>query len=174
MSDPDVHDDVLDLARNTPRGAAIIYRHFGADDKVDVAHALRQITFARDQQLLIGDDPALAIACGADGVHFRRDGDVDAPTLWRARCPDWLITMAGIKDDYVDYGGDVSVLDGLMVSSIFHSESKSAGKPIGIDRLLSITAVLPAPIYALGGVNERTIEALTGTGISGVAGRFMF
>lgn len=174
MTDPVVHNDVVEMAQNAPRGAAIIYRHFGAKDRQETAHALRHTTFARDQQFLIGDDPDLAIDCGADGVHFRRDGDVTAPTLWRARCPDWLMTMAGIKGDYVDYGGDLSVLDGLLVSSIFHSDSPSAGKAIGVDRLLSITAVLAAPVYALGGLNERTIEALTGTGVSGVAGRFSF
>lgn len=179
MTDPSVHDDVCALAMGAPKGAAIIYRHFGADDREGTADKLRHITFARAQQFLIGDDPMLAINCGADGVHFRRDEAVEAPTLWRARCPDWIITMAGIKgagiqDDYVDYSGDLSVLDGLFVSCIFHSESQSAGKPIGTARLLGICAVLGAPIVALGGVNARTIDALTGSGVAGIAGRFVF
>jgi len=55
------------------------------------------VTFKRQQQFLIGDDPQLAIEVGADGVHFRRDANVSAPTLWRQRCPDWLISMAGIN-----------------------------------------------------------------------------
>ena len=111
-------------------------------------------------------------------MHFKRDAAVSAPTLWRARCPDWLITMAGIKGtegeggDYIDYSGDLSVLDGLMVSSVFASTSESAGKPIGLKKLLNITAVLGAPIVALGGVNDQTAEALEGYGLSGLAGRF--
>ena len=163
-----------------PKGAAIIYRHFGADDREGIAQELRQITFAHGQQLLIGNDPELAINCGADGVHFTRDEMLAGPTLWRGRCPDWLISMAGIKGEdgalgvegYIDYSGDLSVLDGLMVSSVFASESESAGPPIGLQSLLPITAVLGAPIYALGGVNARTAEALTGMGLSGLAGRF--
>lgn len=177
MTDPSVHQDVVAAARTMPRGAAIIYRHFGAENHEEVAAHLRQVTFASGQQLLIGNDPELAIGCGADGVHFTRDAALTAPTLWRARCPDWLISMAGIKDiggegDYIDYGGDLSVLDGLMVSSVFASDSSSAGRPIGVKRLLSIAAVLGAPIYALGGVNEHTAEALDGCGLSGIAGRF--
>ncbi len=182
MTDPSVHQDVLAAARSMPKGAAILYRHFGTDDRQEMAAKLRQITFARGQQLLIGNDPELAINCGADGVHFTRDAALTAPMLWRARCPDWLISMAGIKEnapdgvsgegDYIDYGGDLSVLDGLMVSPIFASDSPSAGQPIGVKRLLSIAAVLGAPIYALGGVNEMTAEALEGCGLSGVAGRF--
>ena len=181
MTDPNAHEDVAAAARAMPKGAAIIYRHFGADKREAAAAELRHVTFARGQQLLIGNDPELAINCGADGVHFTRDAALIAPMLWRERCPDWLISMAGIKEtdgpdmvdgDYIDYGGDLSVLDGLMVSSVFASESPSAGKPIGVKRLLSITAVLGAPIYALGGVNERTAEALEGCGLSGIAGRF--
>ena len=177
MTDPSVHIDVLAAAQAMPKGAAIIYRHFGAENRELTAASLRQITFTRGQQLLIGNDPELAINCGADGVHFTRDAALAAPLLWRARCPDWLISMAGIKEiggegDYIDYGGDLSVLDGLMVSSVFASRSPSAGKPIGVKRLLSITAVLGTPIYALGGVNEQTAEALEGCGLSGIAGRF--
>lgn len=178
MTDPDVHRDVIDAAENMPKGAAIIYRHFGQARREDIAAQLRQVTFAREQQFLIGNDPELAIRCGADGVHFTRDAALIAPTLWRARCPEWLISMAGIKgednESYIDYGGDLSVLDGLMVSPIFASESPSAGKPIGLKKLLSITAVLGAPIYALGGVNEATAATLEGYGLSGLAGRFSF
>lgn len=182
MTDPSVHTNIVDIARAMPKGAAIIYRHFGAQNFEAIAAELRHVTFARGQQLLIGNDPELAINCGADGVHFTRDAALTAPMLWRERCPDWLISMAGIKEtdgpdamgdgDYIDYGGDLSVLDGLLVSSVFASESSSAGKPIGVKRLLSIAAVLGAPIYALGGVNERTAEALEGCGLSGIAGRF--
>ena len=164
MTDPSVHQDVLVAARSMPKGAAILYRHFGADDRQEIAVKLRQITFARGQQLLIGNDPELAINCGADGVHFTRDAALTAPMLWRARCPDWLITMAGIKEnasdgvsgegDYIDYGGDLSVLDALMVSPIFASDSPSAGQPIGVKRLLSIAAVLGAPI-ATSSTDER-------------------
>ncbi len=178
MTDPSAHGDVLASARAMPKSSAIIYRHFGAGNRAEIAHNLRQETFARGQQLLIGNDPELAVECGADGVHFKRDAAVSAPTLWRARCPDWLITMAGIKGtegeggDYIDYSGDLSVLDGLMVSSVFASTSESAGKPIGLKKLLNITAVLGAPIVALGGVNDQTAEALEGYGLSGLAGRF--
>ena len=178
MTDPRAHKDVVAAAKAMPLGAAIICRHFGAGHRDNVAEELRQVTFAREQQFLIGNDPELAISCGADGVHFTRDAALTAPMLWRARCPDWLISMAGIKEiedgegDYIDYSGDLSVLDALMVSAVFASNSPSAGRPIGVKRLLSIAAVLGAPIYALGGVNEQTAEALEGCGFSGIAGRF--
>jgi len=168
MTDPDRVSDVIKAAQNMPRGAAIIYRHFGSAHKFVDAEALRKVTFEREQQFLIGDDPALAIEIGADGVHFRRDAKVEAPTLWRQRCPDWLISIAGIKSGH--YTGDLSVLDGLLISSIFPSQSPSVGDPIGIERLSKIVEDLPAPVFALGGVNKETAPKLLGSGAAGIAG----
>ena len=168
MTDPGRVTDVVAAAENLPRRAAIIYRHFGSAHRFVDAEALRQVTFKRQQQFLIGDDPQLAIEVGADGVHFRRDAKVSAPTLWRQRCPDWLISMAGIKMG--DYTGDVSILDGLLLSSIFPSQSPSAGEPIGVEALKEKARALPVPVFALGGVNRKTVPKLIGSGAAGIAG----
>lgn len=168
MTDPARVSDVIKAAQALPNGAAIIYRHFGKADKYEEATALRQITFAKSQQLLIGADPKLAIAIGADGVHCQRDAAMQAPKLWRQRCPDWIISMAGIKTG--DYQGSLTVLDGLIVSSIFKSQSPSAGTPIGIDGLKGLTKSLPVPIFALGGVNKETAPTLINSDAAGLAG----
>ncbi|MDB2437285.1 hypothetical protein N9W89_01100, partial [Hellea sp.] len=106
MTDPERVVDVVQAAGNLPKGATLIYRHFGSAHRFVDAEALRQISFARGQQFLIGADPQLAIEVGADGVHFRRNAKLEGPALWRRRCPDWLISMAGIKSG--DYEGDLS------------------------------------------------------------------
>jgi len=169
MTDPQRVLDPAAIAHGLPPGAAIIYRHFGADGHRHMAQVLRQVTLARDQQFLIGHDPQLAIDIGADGVHFRRDNALKAPMIWRNRCPDWIITMAGLKGKQ-KYTGDLSVLDGLFVSSVFYSKSPSAGDPIGTEAFKQICAELTAPVIALGGVNKRTAGELKHTGAAGLAG----
>ncbi len=168
MTDPARVPDVIKAAQSLPKGSAIIYRHFGKADKYEEAAALRQISFAKSQQLLIGDDPELAIAVGADGVHFRRDAHLSAPTLWRQRCPDWIISMAGLKTG--GYHADLNVLDALFISSIFESQSPSAGAPIGTAALKSKIKSLPVSVFALGGINKKTAPSLIGTGAAGLAG----
>lgn len=168
MTDPERVSDVIKASEKMPRGTAIIYRHFGSAHRFVDAEALRHVTFQREQQLLIGDDPELAIEVGADGVHFRRDAKLDAPMLWRQRCPDWIISMAGIKSG--DYQGDLSILDGLLVSSVFASQSPSAGKPIGLEQFTQTVNNLPVPVFALGGVNKDTAPKLLGSGAAGIAG----
>jgi thiamine-phosphate pyrophosphorylase len=184
MTSPDVHSDICAAAQGAPLGCAIIYRHFGAADRRQTAHRLRQITFARGQQFLIGNDPELCKAAGADGVHFTRSADLRGPSLWRGRCPDWLITAAGLKGEnpkgkyskegYLAYSGDLSVVDGLFVSSVFHSASPSAGKAIGPERFAEICRALNAPVIALGGVNAVSAPQLLSSGAAGLAGRFVF
>ena len=168
MTDPERVADVIAAAQNLPRGTAIIYRHFGSAHKFVGEESLRNITFERGQQLLIGDDPELAIEVGADGVHFRRDAKLDAPTLWRLRCPDWVISMAGIKSG--EYQGALSVLDGLLVSSVFASQSPSAGEPIGIEKFTQTVKNLPVPVFALGGITNNTAPKLLDSGAAGIAG----
>ena len=168
MTDPSRVPDIIEAAEKLPRGAAIIYRHFGSAHRFVDAEALRQVTFKRGQQLLIGADPELAIEVGADGVHFRRDAKLEALKLWRQRCPDWIISMAGIKSG--EYKGDLSILDGLLVSSVFPSQSPSAGEPMGVEKFSEIARTLPVPIFALGGVNTKTAPKLLGSGAAGIAG----
>lgn len=169
MTDPQRVLDPVAIAKHLPKGAAIIYRHFGREGHWKEADNLRQVTFARNQQLLIGHDPELAQQVGADGVHFRRDASVQGPMLWRQKCPDWMITMAGLKGEQ-NYEGDLSVLDGLFVSSVFYSKSPSAGNPIGIEAFADICRKLAVPVFALGGVNARTAAQLEGSGAAGLAG----
>jgi len=171
MTDPTIHYDVRQSALAMPDETTIIYRHFGAREKLEVAHILRQITFKKNQKLLIGHDADLAIECGADGVHFKRDANLILPMLWRQRCQNWIITMAGLKDKHV-YKGDLSVLDGLFISSVFPSQSRSAGHAIGVEAFQKRVATMMVPVIALGGINARTAPSLLQTGAAGLAGRF--
>jgi thiamine-phosphate pyrophosphorylase len=59
--------------------------------------------------------------------------------------------------------------DALVVSPIFPSASASAGKPLGPLRLARLVRLSRVPVYALGGVNERTARRLLGVGVAGLA-----
>ena len=168
MTDPERTPDPVQLAEILPQGSCLIYRHFGSPDHKEMAERLRLVTMQLGQQLLIGNDPELAVQTGADGVHFRRDTAPEQTALWRRRCPDWIISKAGPKPLRKNVDG-LKPLDGMIVSSVFPSESLSAGTPIGIEEFRNICSALPVPVFALGGVNTRTAPELIGTGAAGVA-----
>jgi len=167
MTDPARMPDVAAVVRTLPRGAAVIYRHFGNADREAEARTLRRLTRARDQQLLIGADPELAEAIEADGVHFSRNAALDGPARWRTKRPDWILTMAGLKTGA--YTGAFTPLDALFISSVFPSDSPSAGTPIGVEALTACTTRLPLPVYALGGVTRETATQLNQSGVAGLA-----
>ena len=164
MSDPARMENLLEIVERLPLGCAVIYRHFG---KSKEAEALRDLTRKQDRQLLIGNDPELAEAINADGVHFSRDAQLRAPMKWRAEHPEWLITMAGLKSGA--YLAPLDSLDALFISSVFASQSPSAGMPIGADDFRRRARALPVPLFALGGITAGTAPQLIKTGAAGLA-----
>ena len=164
MTDPARINNLLETVRRLPEDCAVIYRHFGNPKE---AEDLRKLTRKQGRQFLIGNDPELAEQLGADGVHFSRDEALRGPIKWRAKQPDWIITMAGLKTGH--YLAPLGSLDALFISSIFPSRSPSAGEPIGVAALKDRAARLPLPIYALGGVDAGTAPQLLESGAAGLA-----
>jgi predicted GNAT family acetyltransferase len=164
MTDPKRTKNLVETVRRLPEKCAVIYRHFGDPSEVQ---ALRDLTAEQGRQLLIGNDPKLADEVDADGVHFSRDAKLRGPIDWRAKRSDWILTMAALKDGA--YLAPLDSLDALFVSSIFQSRSPSAGTAIGIDALKDRAARLPAPIFALGGINAGTASQLIGSRAAGLA-----
>ncbi|MFZ3007547.1 MAG: thiamine phosphate synthase, partial [Phenylobacterium sp.] len=70
FTDPVRTPDPEAVAARLPKGAAIVYRTFGAPDADIVALRLKAIARRRGLKLLIGADESLAARVGADGVHL--------------------------------------------------------------------------------------------------------
>ena len=164
ITDPARIDNLLETVRRLPEDCAVIYRHFGNPKE---AENLRKLTREQSRQFLIGNDPELAEQLGADGVHFSRDAKLAGPIICRAKHPEWIITMAGLKDGH--YLAPLESLDALFISSVFPSRSPSAGEAIGVDALTQRAARLPVPIFALGGVDAGTAPQLVESGAAGLA-----
>lgn len=165
FTDPARSGDVLALAARLPRSATLVYRHFGAADRLDTARRLRRITWRRGVALLIGADPALARAVRADGVHLPERAMGAARWLKRM---DWRITCAAHSGPVARRAASLGV-DAVVVSAVFPSRSASASLPIGPLRLARIARAVLAPVIALGGVNGRTAGRLIGTDVAGLA-----
>lgn len=164
MTDPKRTKSLVETVRRLPKGCAVIYRHFGEPSE---AQALRDLTTEQGRQFLIGNDPKLAEEVGADGVHFKRDAELRGPIKWRAKHPDWMLTMAGLKDGA--YLAPLKSLDALFVSSVFPSRSPTAGMAIGVDALKDRAARLPVLVFALGGIDAGTAPELIGSRAAGLA-----
>lgn len=156
------------VAERLPAGAGIVYRPFDAADAVERGLRLSAIARARGLLLLAGADPALAEAIGAGGVHLPQRLAEGAAGLCRDH-PGWRITAAA-HDAPALRAAQMAGVEAVVVSPVFPSNSPSAGAPLGVEGLAAIVADAALPVYALGGINTKTADALVGAGVYGLAG----
>lgn len=145
----------------------MIYRHFGRTGAERVARQLVEIADARGLVLLIGADATLAARVGAAGVHLPERDAAQAATL-KAAHPGWIVTAAAHSGKAVRMTVAAGA-DGVLLSPVFSSRSPSAGRPLGARALRRLAARARGPVYALGGVNARTVRRLAKTGVAGFA-----
>lgn len=162
LTDPGrIADPVAALTR-LPRRAdghlGVVFRHFGAKNRVETAQKLKKLCARRNWILLIGADPALAAHIRADGVHLPERMAAAAQSM-KHRRPNWIVTAAAHNRKALNRYENV---DAFLLSTAFPSESPSvAGKKALYRRGLAGAArSTKTPLYALGGVNGKNIKSV--------------
>lgn len=163
FTDPARTPDPVAVARRLPRGTAVVYRHFGAEDRVQVARQLATLCRSRALVLLIGADTELAQTCGADGVHWPER------LMPGERGGAFRIVTAAAHDAKAVARASAAGFDACVLSPIFPSASASAQTELGLFRASQIVRASAIPVIALGGVTERNAARLSGRGFAGVA-----
>jgi len=144
-----------------------VFRPFGAPDAEAQGRRLRKIARERGLKLLVGADDALAGALEADGVHLP-ERLAHRATRLKAAHPAWIVTAAA-HSARAARQGLASGADAVVVSAIFPSTSPSAAAPIGPLRLSQLVRRVGGPVYALGGINNKTARRLRDAGLVGLA-----
>jgi thiamine-phosphate pyrophosphorylase len=128
---------------------------------------LRQITKGTRAVLTINDYPDIALAADADGVHLGQD---DLP-LREARKVMGKDTIIGIsthsQEQAVEAERDGA--DYIGFGPVFHTGTKDAGHPKGIDLLRKIRKEVGIPLVAIGGINLENLVSVFETGVDAVA-----
>lgn len=167
FTDPVRTPDAEAVAAALPRGAAIVFRAFGAKDAEAQGRRLKAIARARGCKLLVGADARLAARLGADGVHLPERLAGRSRGLKRAR-PGWIVTCAA-HSLVAARRARAAGADAAVVSAVFPSASPSAGAALGPLRLARLVRQAGLPVYGLGGINNKTARRLTGVGLVGLA-----
>lgn len=160
LTDPERTPDVLTFAKSLPKGAGLIYRHFGASDREQTAIALSKIAGRGRLSLLIGNDPKLALAVKAAGVHWS-EANISRARRWQNRFE--IMTCAVHSRAAIKKGAQAGISAGLL-SAIFPSKSPSAAKPIGLMAFKQMAISNVLPLYALGGVNSENMGKVASFG----------
>jgi thiamine-phosphate pyrophosphorylase len=167
FTDPARTPDPVALAEQLPRGCGVVYRAFGAPDARAAGRRLAAVARRRGLILFVGADPALAAALGADGLHLpeRAAGRRGDNLALRRR---YRLTAAAHSLPAALRARRAGV-EAVVVSPVFPSRSPSAGRPMGVLAFARLCRAAGLPVYALGGVNARTVGRLKNSGAIGLA-----
>lgn len=163
FTDPQRTPDPLTVAKRLPRGTAVIYRHFGAENRQSVARKLAALCRSRGLTLLIAADAGLARRVGAAGVHWpekrlpkHRDGAFALETA-AAHSAEALARAQA-------FGADACVL-----APVFETRSASGNPALGLFHASQMARAARVPVIALGGVDASNASTLSGRGFAGIA-----
>lgn len=168
-------DPVAAVAR-LPRGSGVILRHYGIAkrDRVALARKLRAVTRQRGCLLLIAADERggadLAQAIDADGLHLSerllRRGRRSARPF---RMPHWRVT-ASVHSLAALRLAAARGVDAVLLSPVFPTASHPGARTLGPLRFAAWARASRIPVYALGGVDDRSAARLRASRACGLAG----
>ena len=135
---------------------------------IDRGRTLRTLCTSHDALLIINDDPHVAVACDADGVHVGQD-DLPIPEVRAIVGPDRLIGISTHNIQQaraaLEHGPD-HVAVGPMFPTATKPQDHIAG-PITLD---SVRAMTRLPIVAIGGINPQNASLLQSADTLAVCG----
>ena len=136
-------------------------------DILNEAKLLLQICRSNGVPLIINDNPEIALACGADGVHVGQK-DMSARILRSMLGPEKIIGVSAAAPEEARQ----AVRDGadyLGSGAVFATGTKKNTRPVDAELLRKICAASEIPVVAIGGITAENAPLLKNTGIAGIA-----
>jgi len=130
------------------------------------AVTLRALTRSFDATLIINDHADIALAVGADGVHLGQD---DLPLKEARKIMGGRIV--GISTHNLDQAKEAELggADYIGFGPVFHTTTKDAGTPKGIDNIRTVKKNISIPVVAIGGISLDNLASVVEAGADAVA-----
>ncbi|MFB5281747.1 thiamine phosphate synthase [Peribacillus sp. Hz7] len=137
------------------------------EDFLKEAQQIKKITDAYNVPFVINDNVEVAIACAADGIHIGQD-DMDLSTARNIIGDDKIL---GVSVQTVEQArlAEKGGADYVGVGAVFTTSTKLDATALPLRTLEAICQSVSIPVVAIGGINEKNILQLSGSGIDGVA-----
>jgi thiamine-phosphate diphosphorylase len=146
-------------------------RDLEARDLLALVVALLDATRDSHTRIVVNDRLDVALAAGAAGVHLRGDS-ISIAAARRMAPPDFLIgrSVHTAREAIAAVGADY-----VIAGTVFASASKPEDAPrLGVDGLRAITAAVPVPVLAIGGIDGTRFGDIAAAGAAGFAAIGLF
>ena len=111
---------------------------------------------------IVNDDPGLARACDADGVHVGQE-DMAAAEVREEVGPDAIVGLSTHSEEQIAAAGGEPV-DYISVGPIWETPTKEGRPAVGLDLIAHAAANAPHPFFAIGGIDVSNVSQVVEAG----------
>ncbi len=140
-------------------------KHVTDDEYAAIAHEVKAICDKHGVPLIINDNPDVAIAVRAAGVHVGQE-DLEASRVRDIVGPDAIVGVSAATVAEA-LAAQAAGADYLGVGAIVATATKPEAGVVTHDELAAIVDAVDIPVVAIGGVNAQTIPTLADLGLAG-------
>jgi thiamine-phosphate pyrophosphorylase len=158
--------DLETLLRAALTGGADIVqlreKELGRAEIERAAGTFRRIADTFSALFIVNDDPELARACDADGVHVGQD-DVSAEEARELLGPDAIVGLSTHSTEQIAASAERPV-DYISVGPIWETPTKEGRPGVGLDLVSHAAERAPHPFFAIGGIDTGNAEEVVRAG----------
>jgi thiamine-phosphate pyrophosphorylase len=126
------------------------------------AQTFRRLCDNHSALFIVNDDPDLARACDADGVHVGQD-DFAAVEARALLGPDAIIGLSTHSEEQIA-AADTAPVDYISVGPIWETPTKQGRPAVGLELISHAAAGAPRPFFAIGGIDPSNVSAVIEAG----------
>ena len=137
-------------------------KELGHDEIERAAQTFRRLCDTYSALFVVNDDPYLARACDADGVHVGQD-DVDATEACEALGPEAIVGLSTHSEEQLAASAEQPV-DYVSVGPIWETPTKAGRPGVGLGAVEHAAANSPHPFFAIGGIDAANAAEVVAAG----------
>jgi thiamine-phosphate pyrophosphorylase len=158
--------DLETLLRAALTGGADIVqlreKELGRAEIERAAGTFRRVADTFSALFVLNDDPELARACDADGVHVGQD-DVSAEEARELLGPDAVVGLSTHSEEQIAASAERPV-DYISVGPIWETPTKEGRPGVGLDLVSHAARNAPHPFFAIGGIDTANAAEVVAAG----------
>lgn len=126
------------------------------------AQTFRRVCDIFNALFIVNDDPELAFACDADGVHLGQD-DGSVQQARELLGPDAIIGLSTHTKEQIAAAGGVAV-DYMSVGPVWETPTKAGRPAVGLELVSHAAESAAHPFFGIGGVDPGNAEQVVRAG----------
>jgi thiamine-phosphate pyrophosphorylase len=137
-------------------------KELGREEIERSAQTFRRLCDTYSALFVVNDDPWLARACDADGVHVGQD-DVAAAEAREALGPDAIVGLSTHSEEQLASSREQPV-DYVSVGPVWETPTKQGRPGVGLGLVEHAAANAPHPFFAIGGIDPADAAEVVAAG----------